>query len=649
MFLAPRSPSWSRPRLAVSASALAFACALAFSAAPQAYASPPPWTNDPFSYYADKGAPLANVLREFAGSFSLALDLSPQVTGHVNGRFQAKNPTEFLDQLGGVYGFQWFTHAGTLFVSRGSEMTTASISAGGANIGTMRQALLSLGVLNPRFGWGELPEQRLALVSGPPAYVALVKRTVADLPLAPGGQQVAVFRLKHASVDDRTITYRDRQITTIGLAQMLRNLISGDSTAVSSVNGDAISRLVAPLRASGSPQSAPLPTAQSSLPSAPALSGGARTGTEQTDQQASQTAAQVSSTQRRAPSIQADSRLNALVVQDTPDRLPMYKALIEQLDVPTALIEIEALIIDVNSTRLDELGIAWGGRHGGTAAGFGDVSASSSSISIGAARAGSGISTSTTLLGAGNYLVARIRALENLGEASIQSRPSILTLDNTGALLDLSETFYVRTYGERVASVTPVTVGTTLKVTPRFIDRGELGPTVQLDVDIEDGQIQEVLVDTLPTVKRTTVSTQALVGENQTLLIGGYNSQHVRQKNERVPVLGEIPLLGTLFSHKVDDYQARERLFLIKPRVVTLPRPEAVPQAVEAVPRIVAPAGRTHSEAGNPVQAATPPDIPAPVVNPPAAPFKLVKPVSRLKPLQPGNLPASGEFHDSAL
>ena len=652
MFLAPRPTSWFRPRLTISATAMAFACALALAPAQRAYASPPPWTNDPFSYYADKGAPLPNVLREFAASFSLALDISPQVTGRVTGRFQAGSPTEFLNQLGGVYGFQWFTHAGTLFVSRGSEMTSASISASGASIGTMRQALTSLGILDQRFGWGELPEQGLALVSGPPAYVALVKRTVAELPLVSGGQQVAVFRLKHASVDDRTITYRDRQITTMGLAQMLRNLISGGSAEVPGVSGDTLSRLVAPLRASGTPQSAPLPATQSRLPQAPALSGGAMAGTEQAENQAAREEPQAGSPRRRSPSIQADSRINALVIQDTPDRLPMYKALIDQLDIPTALIEIEALIIDVNSSRLDELGIAWGGRKGGTAAGFGDVSASADSISIGAARAGSGISTSTTVLNAANYLVARIRALENLGEASIQSRPSILTMDNTGALLDLSETFYVRTSGERVASVTPVTTAVTLKVTPRLIERGEIGPTVRLDVDIEDGKIQEEMIDSIPLVKRTTISTQALVGENQTLLIGGYNTQHLIQKNKRVPVLGEIPLLGTLFSHKVEDYQARERLFLIKPRVVTLPRPEATSQAGDAVPRIVAPAGRipsdAASDAGSPVQATTPPDIPAPVVNPPATPFKLMKPVSRFKPVQPSSFPASGEFHDSA-
>jgi multiple sugar transport system permease protein len=82
-------------------------------------------------------------------------------------------------------------------------------------------------VLEPRFGWGELPEQGVVVVSGPPAYVRLIEATLAALPSAPGGQQVRVFRLKHAAVDDRIINYRDREITTPGVANILRNLVLG--------------------------------------------------------------------------------------------------------------------------------------------------------------------------------------------------------------------------------------------------------------------------------------------------------------------------------------------------------------------------------------------------------------------------------------
>jgi type III secretion protein C len=90
---------------------------------------------------------------------------------------------------------------------------------------------LALGVLEPRFGWGELPEQGVVVVSGPPAYVRLIEATLAALPSAPGGQQVRVFRLKHAAVEDRIINYRDREITTPGVANILRNLVLGSTSA----------------------------------------------------------------------------------------------------------------------------------------------------------------------------------------------------------------------------------------------------------------------------------------------------------------------------------------------------------------------------------------------------------------------------------
>lgn len=584
----------TRPLLSRLASTLA--CALALATAPGAHAGPVPWTDAPYSYYADN-APIANVLRDFAASFSLSLELSPLVEGKVSGRFNAQTPTEFMDRMASVYGLTWFTHAGTLFVARTTEMSTRSITSGGSSIAAVRQALTSLGVLDARFGWGELPEQGVALVSGPPAYVALVERTMATLPLTAGGQQVAVFRLKHASVDDRTILYRDRQITTPGLAQVLRNLITG-GTGSSGVNNALISSIAAPL-VEGMPSAANTAglsfdaassgqaAALAASPNGTASATGARTQPSSTTGAgargaAGNTGSIVNNQRRLAPSIQADSRLNALIVQDTPERIPLYKALIEQLDVPTPLIEIEAMIIDINSTKLDELGISWTGRKGGTVGGFGNMAPTGdgNDLVLGALQRGASIDPSSLVVSSGNFLVNRIRALEGTGDASIQSRPSILTIDNIGALLDLSETFYIRSVGERVATVTPITAGTTLRVTPHFVQRAE-GPVIQLDVDIEDGQIQETRVDAIPTVRRSVVSTQAIVGEGQTLLIGGYRSTQQTNENNRVPIVGQVPLFGLLFSHKTNNYQTRERLFMIKPRLVSLPASAA--NAVEAL------------------------------------------------------------------
>lgn len=256
--------------------------------------------------------------------------------------------------------------------------------------------------------------------------------------------------------------------------------------------------------------------------------------------------------------------------------------MIQLLDVPTALIEIEAAVVDVNTNKLKDLGIDWQGQTTSIAGGFGaieDALPSDDQISIGV---GSRPNLQTILTGAGDFFLTKISALEQQGDASILSRPSVLTLDNLEAVLDLSETFYIKVEGERVADVVPVTAGVLLKVTPRLIEEnGER--RVKLAVDVEDGAIQaDEQISELPTVRRSTISTQAVVGENQSLLIGGYYLQTKVNSEEKVPVLGDIPVLGLLFSRQSKENQQRERMFMITPRVIEVPGEDTVASAATA-------------------------------------------------------------------
>ncbi|MCA0213268.1 MAG: hypothetical protein LCH79_08850 [Proteobacteria bacterium] len=245
--------------------------------------------------------------------------------------------------------------------------------------------------------------------------------------------------------------------------------------------------------------------------------------------------------------------------------------MIDQLDVPTAQVEIEAMIVDISTDSASELGVSWSGRIGRVNFELGrqtELTAASNS-----ARAG-------------NFLMAQLRALETRGDAEIMSRPSVLTSDNMAALLDLSETFYIRSQGERVANVTPVTAGTTLRVTPHVVDvNGKL--LVQLKIDIEDGRISARQVDSLPTVGRTNISTEATVDSGDALLIAGYVSTNDLASRDQVPVLGDIPGVGMLFSTRTRTVQKRERMFLIRPRVVGWPgqAPIAPPVAARPTPR----------------------------------------------------------------
>ena len=555
-----------------------------FGSAAPAMAGPAPWPEAAFSYYAES-QPMGKVLGEFAASFNLTLQSTAALDDKVTGRFNVKNPSEFIDRLTGTYGLQWFTHAGVLHISRSQDMVIKSLPStslsAGANI---RQVLGSLGVLEQRFGWGELPEQGVVVVSGPPAYVRLVEATLAALPSAPGGQQVRVFRLKHAAVEDRIINYRDREITTPGVANILRNLVLG-STSASGQRTVAMPNLSAVSNASLDAGAAAA-AAAAAAPAAGAGAAGPRGGVAVTGPfgAAAGPGNNVIPPGRFRPSIQADPRINAVIVQDAPERMSMYEQLIAQLDVATPLIEIEALIIDVNTSRLDELGINWGavGRNRSVAAGFGNVSeqVGSNTLSLVGSARGAGVTPTTAVVTGADYLVARLRLLEQQGDAAIQARPSILTTENLGAVIDLSETQYLQTTSERTALVTPITAGTTLRVTPRLVqDGGE--PSIRLSVDIEDGQIQSGSgVGAMPSIRRGTVSTEASVKGDETLLIGGYNSLQTVKGVDKVPLLGDIPFVRGFFSSRSDSVQRRERLFLIRSSLAS----SSSPMAVRAIP-----------------------------------------------------------------
>lgn len=560
-----RSVSWARSS---RAQLLALMTLMAMPAV--LHAGPTPWPNAPFTYYADK-KPLSAVLSDFALAYNLRLHMPIKLTDKVSGRFNTDNPTEFMNRLAGTFGFNWFTHSGALYIGDNQDLETKSIPTPAVRSGgNLRQLLTSLGVFDARFGWGEMPEMGIVMVSGPKAYVQLVERTLQSMPNAPGGQQIAVFRLKHASVEDRTIAYRDQSISVPGVTSILRNLVRGTYSGNVSVSGNpSASRVPGGAALRGGDTSTPSPgngevaaVASGAGPSANAASPGVGVSVNANSGNANFSA---------RPSIQSDQRINAVIVQDTPERMPLYKALIEQLDVPAPLVEIEALIIDVNINRLTELGLSWNAvmdkqRLG---LGFGDVSTAvdSKTLSVASSRAG-GVTPGTLTAAGADYFVSRLRLLEQQGDASIQSRPSILTTENLGAVIDLSETFYIQTTSERSTLVTPVTAGITLRVTPRIVQQ-EPQYNIRLMVDIEDGQIQtQNTIGNIPTVVRGVVSTEASVGPNESLLLGGYNSVQSVKGQDKVPVLGDIPGIGALFRSTSDKLQRRERLFLIRSSVV---------------------------------------------------------------------------------
>ena len=517
------------------------------------YAVPPEsWKRTAYAYDAQQ-AELMTTLADFAREFGLALDMPP-MDGVVDGRIRADNPQGFLDRLGREYQFQWFVFNDTLYISPTQEQTSARIEVSPDAVDDLEAALGSIGLLDPRFGWGLLPDEGVVLVRGPAKYVQFIREYSEQVeePEEAEKQDVIVFPLKYANAGDRTISYRDKQLQVAGVARILQELLESRSRTGmglgSAQGGSSISGLSGEASGSGS-----LSLAYDALANMgdPVLGSGIQRGLGLPPSTSSESRSARSSGKIR---VSADIRNNAVLIYDLPARRAMYQNVIQQLDVPRNVIEIDAVILDIDRNELAELSSRW--------------SFTSGSLSGGANLMEPGAPSTLFIQDAGRFS-ADLRALEGNGAASIIGNPSILTLENQPAVIDFSRTEYLTALAERVANISPITAGTSLQVIPRSLDHNGRSQ-VQLIVDIEDGQIVESqITEEQPSVRRGNVSTQAVIAEHGSLVIGGFHGVEANDRLNKIPLLGDIPVIGKLlFQSRNREYTQRERLFIITPRLI---------------------------------------------------------------------------------
>ncbi|WP_460131641.1 type III secretion system outer membrane ring subunit SctC [Pseudomonas sp. S1_E04] len=504
-------------------------------------AIPPEWKNTAYAYEAEH-KPLREVLEDFTQTFGTQLQVDGLLEGNVNGKIRANTPQSLLDRLGGEHRFQWYLYNNTLYISTLDLQESARIEVSSETISDLKQALTDIGLLDSRFGWGELPDDGVVLVSGPRRYIEQIKQFSSQRRTPDEKQSVLSYPLKFANAADRIVDYRGEKLTIPGIASMMRGLLEPRDSSTFSNNTK---------RSSAPSQSAMV------TPNFPRLNNplleqmlGNATNAGQLATGATLTPRAATSTSRIR--VEADVRNNAVLIYDLPERQAMYRELITQLDVARKLVEMDAIILDIERTQLREFGVNWGFQNSRFRGGVNMAPGTSSQVSIENRE----------------RFYADIRALESRGLATMVSNPSVLTLENQPAVIDFNRTQYLKA-GIENATILPVTVGTSLQVVPRVItSRGS--HQIHLEVDIEDGNFD----DSNPTldgldVRRGKVSTQAVMAEKRSLVVGGFHVTNSKDKQNRVPFLGSIPLLGkTLFSSTERENNRRERLFILTPRVI---------------------------------------------------------------------------------
>ena len=491
------------------------------------------WSDQPFRYYADNDS-LKDLLNNFGANYRVSVSVSDKINERISGRFTPDDPAEFLDYIAQVYNLIWYFDGSVLHIYKATETRSRLLQLEMLTARELRSTLISTGVWDSRYGWRAAENKGLVYLSGPPRYVDLVIQTADALEsrLVQKANStdelfVEIIPLKYASATDRQITYRDQAVTVPGIASVLNRVLSGVQTQVG-VRGNE--------------------DAETAAPKANAKSVSVHS----------------------AASVEAEPGLNAIIVRDTQARLPLYRQLVAQLDQPQSRIEVALSIVDISANNLSQLGVDW---RAGVSVGNNNIVDinTTGDVTNGDVLLGSG-QTFNSLLDATNlnFLLAQINLLESQGSAQVVSRPTLLTQENVEAVLSNSTTFYVKLVGRETAALDEVTYGTLLRIVPRIVgDRFAERPEINLSLNLEDGaQIPDNVIDGVPSIRKTEISTLATVKQGQSLLIGGVYRDEISQQLRKVPLLGDIPYLGALFRSTNDITRRTVRMFIIEPRIV---------------------------------------------------------------------------------
>ncbi len=355
-----------------------------------------------------------------------------------------------------------------------------------------------------------------------------------------------------------------RNADAIKLAQTLRAVVSSDTSAQGAT--PAATSAPAPAVPGGPgggmqvPSSAPQPT---SLPA-----GGA------------------------AGFIQADAATNTLIITASEAVYRNLRTVIDQLDARRAQVYVEGLIVEVTSDRAAEFGIQWAGLTGdstssyrvGTVTGF--STGGNNLITQAAAKAaGTAPSAPGNGLNLGIFrqingalgLGALARALESDGNANILSMPNLITLDNEEAKIIV---------GQNVPFVTgqfttPASAGGAAGVNPfQTIERKDVGLSLRVRPQVsEGGSVKMAIYQETSNVRPTTnaadiitdkrsIETNVLVDDGQIIVLGGLIDDTGSDTVERVPGLGNIPIIGNLFSYQSRKRTKRNLMVFLRPTVV---------------------------------------------------------------------------------
>jgi type IV pilus assembly protein PilQ len=291
-------------------------------------------------------------------------------------------------------------------------------------------------------------------------------------------------------------------------------------------------------------------------------------------------------------SVIVDPRTNSLIVTETSAKLAEIRNLIDLVDIPIRQVMIEARIVIAQSNLDDELGISWGGGHtnnnffGNALSISGDVEnvtnlnqsiidglpgsvslPGSLLVDLGVAEPAGSFAVGFTSKDV--FLTAELSALEAVGKGEVVSQPKVITGDKQKASIKSgTEVPYQESSAGGATATQFKEAVLQLDVTPNITPDDR----ILLDLVISQDSIGDLVPSgnggSIPTIDTTELTTQVLVGNGETIVLGGVFRTEDLEKTSKVPVLGDIPVMGQFFKSTSTSRTKTETLIFITPRIL---------------------------------------------------------------------------------
>ncbi|ROO64085.1 type IV pilus assembly protein PilQ [Vibrio crassostreae] len=288
-------------------------------------------------------------------------------------------------------------------------------------------------------------------------------------------------------------------------------------------------------------------------------------------------------------SITIDERTNSLLIRELEENISVIRGIIESLDIPVKQVQIEARIVTVTEGNLDELGVRWGvsstngsftvggsieGNHPSQITPYDDDGGNSAiddylNVNLGATSPNaSSIAFQVAKLGSDTLLDLELSALQQESKAEIISSPRLITTNKKPAYIEQgTEIPYLESSSSGATSVAFKKAVLSLKVTPQITPDNRLVLDLSVTQD-RPGQVVKTGTGEAVAIDTQRIGTQVLVNNGETVVLGGIFQHSVSSTVDKVPLLGDLPVLGALFRRSYENVGKSELLIFVTPKVV---------------------------------------------------------------------------------